>query len=313
MSPLQSGVVEVVRDFLIVHERLAVLVALYRDRALSFEFVEGLVGDDESSSLYRLKEKCHAIFRSAIADQPSEISTQALFDLAIGSLFHETMILRENLYQQERYGSRVDALKANTNPLAPELSREFGRILTSSASRLDEAVEEVDVLLAITRNQLLRLLVEESDNELLARCLYEEQEAVAAVFPQGFQALYAEVHGSPTEGLIKAANSYLESAYYDEALEVLSQASPREGLENAIEFASAMQAFLARDYAGCAQHLSIWLEACSEVEDTSRVKLALAAAKYVEKVDEGLFSSELRGLLSQLRERLKDSDAPEIR
>ena len=277
----QLGLVEIVRDFLVVHERLAGLIALYHESSLSFELVEGLVGDDDTSPLYRLKEKCHAIFRSEVADRPTEIRTEALFDLALGSLFHETMILRENLYQQERYGSRVDALKSDTNPLAPELSREFGRILNSSASRLDEAVEEVEVLLALTRNQLLRLIVEESENALLARCLYEEQDAVNAVYSQGLESLYAEVHGSHTSGLMKAAESYLESAYYDEALEVLAKALPSEGLERAVAFAAAMQAFLARDYTRCLDRLSEWAATCEGAEEKRRVDLALAAAKHL--------------------------------
>ena len=302
----QLGLVEIVRDFLVVHEELAGLIALYHKSSLSFELVKGLVGDNDASPLYRLKEKCHAIFRSEVADQPTEIRTEALFDLALGSLFHETMILRENLYQQERYGSRVEALKSDANPLAPELSREFGRILNSSASRLGEAAEEVEVLLALTRNQLLRLLVEESDNALLARCLYEERDAVNAVYPQGLEALYEEVHGSLTNGLMKAAQSYLESAYYDEALEVLGKASPSEDLDRAVAFASAMQAFLARDYTRCLDRLSEWAGKCEEAEERRRVDLALAAAKHLEKSEaDDLVSEASQNQLSDLGHRLK--------
>lgn len=303
---MQLGLVEIVRDFLLVHERLAGLIALYHESSLSFERVEDLIGDDDTSPLYRLKEKCHAIFRSEAADQPTEIRTEALFDLALGSLFHETMILRENLYQQERYGSRVDALKSDANPLAPELSREFGRILTSSASRLDEAAEEVEVLLALTRNQLLRLLAEKSENALLARCLYEEQDAVNAVYPQGLEVLYAEIHGSLTNGLMKAAKSYLESAYYDEALEVLAKASPSEDLDRAVAFASAMQAFLARDYTRCLNYLSEWAAKCEGAEEKRRIELALAAAKHLGKVEaDNLLPEESRSQLSDLGDRLR--------
>ncbi len=303
---MQLGLVEIVRDFLLVHERLAGLIALYHESSLSFERVEDLIGDDDTSPLYRLKEKCHAIFRSEAADQPTEIRTEALFDLALGSLFHETMILRENLYQQERYGSRVEALKSDANPLAPELSRKFGRILTSSASRLDEAAEEVEVLLALTRNQLLRLLAEESENALLARCLYEEQDAVNAVYPQGLEVLYAEIHGSLTNGLMKAAKSYLESAYYDEALEVLAKASPSEDLDRAVAFASAMQAFLARDYTRCLNYLSEWATKCEGAEEKRRVDLALAAAKHLGKAEaDNLLPEESRSQLSDLGDRLR--------
>ena len=301
------GVAEVLREFLGVHKQLAELVTRYRSRNLSFELVEDLVGDDNSSALYRLKEKCHAIFREAPGGVPAEFRTEALFDLAIGSLFHEAMILRENLYQQERYGSRVGELKANLNPLAPELSREFERILGSSASRLEEAVSELDALLALTSNQLIRLLAEDVDNELLARCIYEESEAVEAVFSQGFLTLLEEVYGSEEVGLMKAANSYIESAYYDQALEVMGRLPSGDGLAVASAFAGAMQAFLARDYPRCAECLSRWLEAYPENENENRISLALAAAKHIAKVQGGDLSAAATTRLSALRDRAKES------
>ena len=58
------------------------------------------MGDGEDSVLFRLKERCHALFRGG--EQPSEVvmRREALFDLAVGSLFHEAMKFRENLYQR---------------------------------------------------------------------------------------------------------------------------------------------------------------------------------------------------------------------
>ena len=112
--------------------------------------------------------------------------------------------------------------------------------------------------------------------------------------------MLAEIHGSTTAGLMKAASSYIESAYYDQALEVLNQAPDGEGLASAWAFASAMQAFLARDYPGCVENLSVWLGAGSSTQSPSRIKLALAAANYIEKVEQGLFSPEVRDRLSEL-------------
>jgi thioredoxin-like negative regulator of GroEL len=240
-----------------------------------------------------------------LAGQATEVRTEALFDLAVGSLFHESMILRENLYQQEKYGPRVDALRSDANPSARELSLEFDKILNSSASRLREAVEEVDVLLALTSDQLVRLLVEECDNELLARCLYEEKAAVAAVFPRGLKAMLAEVHGSATEGLMKAADSYIESAYYDQALEVLSQVTDGQGKTDSWAFASAMHAFLERDYPRCVEHLSVWLGKDRRRENPSRLKLVIAAARYVEREHEGQFTPKVRAQLLTLEAQLK--------
>jgi hypothetical protein len=296
------GIADVIREFLVVHKELAELVARYQSDDLSFALVESVVGDSASSALYRLKEKCHSIFRADAGGAPVEFRTEALFDLAIGSLFHEAMILRENLYQQERYGSRADALKIDANPLAPELSREFERILSSSASRLEESVLELEALLALTSSQLIRLLVEDRDNDLLARCLYEEREAVESVFSREFQALFVEIHGSEEAGFLKAATSYIDSGFYEEALQILERLHNAPAVAGASAFAQAMRAFLARDYACCVENLSIWLTCEGIGDDRGRVGLALAAAKHVEKSREAEIPVELRSQIAALND-----------
>jgi len=294
------GIADVIREFLVVHKELAELLARYRSGELSFALVQGLVGDGPSSALYRLKEKCHSIFRVDAGGAPAEFGMGALFDLAIGSLFHEAMILRENLYQQERYGSRVDALKTNINPLASELSGEFERILNSSASRLKESALEIEALLALTSDQLVRLLVEDAENGLLARSIYEERDAVEAVFSRDFRRLFVDIHGDEATGFMKAATSYVDSGFYEEALEILKQLPADPAVDAASAFASAMQAFLARDYRCYVENLAIWLACESAGEDKVRVDLALAAAKHVGKLQEADFSAAAREQLSAL-------------
>ena len=305
MKDNRAGVVEIVRDFLSVHGKLTSLLSLYRSHSLSFEMVEGLVGDDDLSALYRLKERSHAIFRSENSGEPTEVRTEALFDLTVGSLFHEAMILRENLYQQERYGPRVVALKASASSFAPELLREFEKILNSSASRLDEAVGEVDVLLALTRDQLFRLLVEQAESELLARCLYEERSAVPDVFGRTFESVFQEIHGSMSAGLKRAANSYLDSSFYEEALEILTGLARTEELADDLAFARAMTAFLARDYPSCAEQLALWLEGRAANDGPTRLGLVVAAASHIEKVQDGLFSPEISLQIRELVELAK--------
>ena len=77
--------------------------------ALAFDEVGELVGDDERSVLFRLKERCHVLFRGERGE--GEIGATALFDLAVGSLFHEAMKFRENFYQRSSYGPKVRALR----------------------------------------------------------------------------------------------------------------------------------------------------------------------------------------------------------
>jgi len=108
-----------------------------------------LVGDDERSVLFRLKERCHALFRGG--DRAPGIATQreALFDLAVGSLFHEAMKFRENLYQRTVYGPKVRALRSQSGPEAegiPDLKsqQELDAYIVKLESDMREAAKRFE-------------------------------------------------------------------------------------------------------------------------------------------------------------------------
>ena len=142
------------------------LFALYRSDELRFEDLEHLVGDDEHSVLFRLKGRCHALFRQEPGRRAVAMRREALFDLAVGSLFHEAMKFRENFYQREVYGPRVRALRTESGAENEALFREFEKILSAVAQRLDEGLHESEALLVQTREQLALLLVEYSRQRL---------------------------------------------------------------------------------------------------------------------------------------------------
>ena len=84
---------------------------LRRDR----DEVKALAGDDDGCCLFRLKERCHALFRPRETGSRVRMRREALFDLAVGALFHESMKFRENLYQREVYGPRMRALRSDAD------------------------------------------------------------------------------------------------------------------------------------------------------------------------------------------------------
>jgi len=97
-----AGLVDIVREFLSVHGLLRRLFERHHAGSLRFEEVQALAGDNESSPLFRLKERCHGLFRAG------EVGGAALFDLAVGSLFHEAMKVISPSVPSRR-GSRLDA------------------------------------------------------------------------------------------------------------------------------------------------------------------------------------------------------------
>lgn len=310
MRQLRSGMVDIVRDFLGVHELLSSMTRRYAEGTLGFGQVVQIVGDDSSSMLFRLKESCHAIFRPTSTDEKPEVGAGALLDLVLGSLFHEAMSLRENLYQLESYGARLQDLRGQADTDTSELFREFEKIQTASARRLEEAVAEVDVLLAQAVRQFFLLLSENKYDGLLIRCIWEHSDQVLSVFGQGVLELFSQLYGDPVVGLLRAADSYLDSAYYDEALLVLREASGRQSDDEAIgprvHYANGMRSFMLRDYPQSVSALLKWWGLGRPKEKEDRIQLALEATQYMESMlDEGSAdgtdASEIRVLGKELK------------
>jgi hypothetical protein len=287
----QAALVDIVRDFIVVHQRFRGLFERFRDGSLHFEEVRLLVADSDSSVLFRLKERAHRRFRERDPDQPLRRG-EALFDLAVGSLFHEALKFRENLYQLEVYGPKVQALREEVGAGADELLSEFEKILRAASNRLGESLRETETLLEQTRKQLLALLADamngpEADAGLVARYLLDQRDQVEAVYPEGVEALLDQVHGDVLGAYLAGIQSHLASAHFDVATRLITEAHglaegsevvPEEtsaSLRDLDDYAHGMKAFLDADYEDSVAHLTRWLDAPDP--SPSHVELALTA------------------------------------
>jgi tetratricopeptide (TPR) repeat protein len=264
MGIADQGLAEIVRDFAQAHQLMRRVIARYRAGELEFEQLQEMVGDDESSVLYRLKERCHALFRTGRNETGLANHREALFDLAVGSLFHEAMKFRESFYQREVYGPKVRSLRSEADPDAAQLFEEFEKILEVVSRRLQEGLHEAESLLDQTVQQLRVLLVVHPENGFVSRFLVESEPLVEEIFSVSLDALFAEIHGSAAEGFSAAGRSYLLSGYYGEAIDAFAAARERGGdtaeLERLTAYARGMTAYLGRDYAQSVAHLTEWAE-----------------------------------------------------
>lgn len=308
MGAAESGLVDIVRDFLAADQLMRSLFARYRRGELRFEEVAELVGDGEASVLYRLKERCHALFRPREGESDVRMRREALFDLAVGSLFHEAMKFRENLYQQTVYGPKVRALRSADGTDSDELFREFEKILSAASVRLDEAVLETEALLHQTREQLRVLLVAHRENGLVTRYLVENASLAAEVFLEPFDRLLAEIHGDPAEGYALAARSYLASGYFAEGQLALDEAMARAGerpdLSRLAAYASGMACYLGGDYEHALARLADWLDAGPPPDEAPFADLAWSAVARVTELVEGPGADELARHATELTRRL---------
>lgn len=270
--------VQLLREFLSGYTAFAELFARYGSHEIPFARIRDLVGDDEGTVLFRMKEKSHALFRTD--EYGSEVVRhEALFDLALGSLFHEAMKLRESLYQREVYGPRVAQLRDAADEQSEALIVEFDRILGKSVARLDEVVAEVRVLLAQTRDQLRRLLLERAGDRRVTRCLLSRREQVDATFAEGLDGLLRAIHGNTATGLVEGARALLESAYYQEAIATLRRAkseseAPIAEIRQLELYAEGMQAVLDGRYATSIETLTAWADADGHLLEREFARLA---------------------------------------
>jgi hypothetical protein len=285
------GLVDMLRDFLAVDRSMRRLIERYRASELRWDEVQSLFADDEGSPLFRLKERCHALFRSASRNGPVARHRGVLFDLAVGALFHEAMRFREGFYQRNVYGPRVRALRgeAGDGP-ADQVFREFEKIERSVSANLEEGAGETIALLDRCREQLVLLLTGHPEDGHVTRFLIEHAPEVEAVFGRGLDDLLASVHGSAAAGWAMAAGSYLQSGYFEEAERALHEAGTRTGdpvrLAPLAEYARGMAAYMAGDYAGTVAHLEHWA-AAGHATEPRLVGVAHSAVSKIERLAAG--------------------------
>jgi hypothetical protein len=263
MRSLDSRVVDIVRDFVEAHRLLGEIAARYREGALRFDEVQELVRESESSVLFRLKERCHALYRVAPGHDAPAIGQGALFDLAVGSLFHEAMKFRENFYQRCAYGPQVQALRAVGVPDDSGLIAEFEKILAESAARIDESLAETAVLLLRTVAQFRLLLRQQGANGHLARYLATRGEEVASVIGLSLDELLREVYGSPGHAYALAGLSFLESGFFAEGRAAIARAVEHgeepAAMSRLLAYADGMQAYLEGRTGDFVERMSQWL------------------------------------------------------
>ena len=130
--------------------------------------------DDKGQSLlYNLKEQCHSLFRYK-GKKPIH-KNEWLLDLVIGSIFHEAMKLRENIYQMEVYRPKYlqYKLKVGKSTYEKDYLQQFERIILKAKQGVAEGMEETRSLFQDAMAQLIDLFKESTKNTFLVRFLLE--------------------------------------------------------------------------------------------------------------------------------------------
>jgi tetratricopeptide (TPR) repeat protein len=308
MPSTPVNLVDILREFITAHRLLNQLADRYRRRELTFPELQEFVGDDEGSVLFRLKEKCHALFRPETGISHIAQPREAIFDLTVGSLFHEAMKFREDFYQREVYGPRVKKLRAEAAAEADKLFLEFGRILSAVSERLEDGLAETQSLMAQSWAQLRVLLAEQPDDGFITRFLLENQECFDQFSPGGFERLLEHIHGHVSTGYVVAGRSYLKSGHYEAAQGAFKDALEDSGhhpseISQLSAYAQGMSAYLNGNYSESLARLSEWVEGGSPGDPILR-KLVDTVLRSLERLVDGEGRDAMLDAAAKLLEKL---------
>lgn len=266
--------VGIVRDFLLGSRSLLRVAGAFRDGTLAFSDVEALVGDTADSVLFRLKERCHALFRGAGAG----VAPEAVFDIAVGALFHEAMKFRENFYQQAVYAPKLLSLENRGDDAAARLLDASRELLAGSKDRSERVLRELTRWHRETTQQFETLVTAHRDNAYVTRFLIEHRELAEEALGAPLEDLLSRYWGDPESAYRLAGRSFLEGGHFEDALSCLERAGT-DGDEAELErwraYARGMAAYLASRFEDAVRDLGIWCR--DPAADAAFVNLAEAA------------------------------------
>src|SRR4030067_2530788 len=209
-------ILEMVRGLLLSEVAFQEIFKKDREGRLRFSDIGNWVDDRDQSLLYNLKEQCHSLFRDR--GKTPVRKNEWLLDLVIGSIFHEAMKLRENIYQMEIYRPKYLQYKLKVGKTAYEKDylQQFERIILKAKQGVTEGMEETRSLFQDAMAQLIDLFKESKNNALLVRFLLENQTLLQKVY--GSKKAKKIFHLMFKKGFLDAyqlaGQSYLESEHY---------------------------------------------------------------------------------------------------
>jgi len=234
------NLLEMVRRLLLAEVAFQEIFEKYKKRKLRFSDIGNWVDDRGQSLLYNLKEQSHSLFRAG-AKGPVH-RNEWLLDLAIGSIFHEAMKLRENIYQMEVYRPRYLQFKSNMGKATYEYERDylqqFERIISRAEQGVQEGMEETQSFFKDAVEQLIDFFKKNSRNPYLVRFLLEHQPLLQKVYgnKKAKEIFYLMFKKGLLDAYSLAGRSYLQSGHYDLSSLYFTKALRMEPSDHELQF-----------------------------------------------------------------------------
>jgi hypothetical protein len=232
------NILEIVRGLLLSEVAFQEIFKKYKEGRLRFSDIGAWVDDKGQSLLYNLKEQCHTLYR--YKGKKTIHKNQWLLDLVIGSIFHEAMKLRENIYQMEIYRPKYlqYKLKVGQSAYEKDYLQQFERIVLRAKQGVAEGMDETQSLFQDAMAQLIDLFKENTRNIFLVRFLLDNQPLLQKVY--GSKMVKEIFNSMFKKGFLDAYQlaglSYLRSEHYDLSSHYFSKALKRTPHKNDLRF-----------------------------------------------------------------------------
>jgi tetratricopeptide (TPR) repeat protein len=256
------NILEMVRGLLLSEVAFQEIYKKYKEGSLRFSDIGNWVDDKGQSLLYNLKEQCHSIFRY-MGKGPLH-KNEWLLDLAIGSIFHEAMKLRENIYQLEVYRPKYLQYKLKVGKSAYERDylQQFERIISKAEQGVADGMEETRSLFQDAMAQLIDFFKGSAKNAFLVRFLLEHltllrkvygSEGTKKVFDMMFEKGFLEAYSLAGRSYLQSEHYDLSSLYFSKALKLDPH---HRDLRFLLNFSLGMNAYYTNAYSKALSHFT---------------------------------------------------------
>jgi hypothetical protein len=215
---------DVLRDFCLSARELERIFRHFDQTGeVEFEALHELLGDEMIKGLlWRLKDTSHHLFRN----EPEQEVMGRFVDWGIGYVFHESVKLKEDAYQQRHYAPRFREIAARDLCGAEGgFCGELFLVLGQTRESISREIARIRFILGQCKLMLSVYLAQHRDNELLARFIFEQMSLVRQVFAAEYPRLVKGIYGDEPEALFVLAGSSLrQGGWTSEAGRALKEA-----------------------------------------------------------------------------------------
>ncbi len=192
---------------------------------IAFSILDEWVGtESRKGPLWTLKDQSHTLYRSG---EHNNTLYENLFDWTLGSIFHESMKLKEDAYQVESYKPllELEYSEHSNNKALSSIIHEYYVLIEKANQNLTEELESVHELFAKAIYHLRQMVITYKDNALLLRYLLDNSKRVCKIFGKN---AWTEIVGEMFNGgeveLVNIVGAFcMEKGWYEDAHDYLKQ------------------------------------------------------------------------------------------